>query len=68
MTAKRINVDTLIDRLMTRLFKMAEYVCEKTACAADKPEPEGVSGKRETVIRFTHDDRMVEGDLFEHAV
>ena len=68
MTAKRINVYTLIDRAMTRLFQLAEYICEKTACAADEPAPAADNGKREMVIRFTHDDKMVEGDLFEQAV
>ena len=31
MVAKKMNMDKLIDRGMTKLFQLAEYVCSKAA-------------------------------------
>ena len=63
---KLFNMDMLTDVTMTRLFQLAEYVCFKTACVypcnkRTKPTP-----KQEIAptIRFSDQDRMVEGELF----
>ena len=64
---KLFNMDMLTDVTMTRLFLLAEYVCIKTACVypcnkRTKPAP-----KQEIAptIRFSDQDRMVEGELFK---
>ena len=80
VTKKFFNMDTLIDAAMTRLFQLAEYVCSKAACfypkasyayLTEKPgepvAPTLSAPQQESVptIRFSEQDRMVEGELFE---
>lgn len=56
-------MDKLIDLGMTKLFQLAEYVCSKYTF--DKCEP-AVPQSQQAVptIRFSYEDKMVEGDLF----
>ena len=56
-------MDKLIDLGMTKLFQLAEYVCSKYTF--DKCEP-AVPQSQQAVptIRFSNEDKMVEGDLF----
>ena len=70
MVAKKIfNMDMLTDLLMSRLFQLAEYVC--CALVAEKPgapvAPAKPTQQKEVVpiIRFSDQDRMVEGELFK---
>ena len=60
-------MDKLIDLGMTKLFMLAEYVCNKTGVvqveavqAIQQPHQEVAS-----TIRFSDADRMVEGELFK---
>ena len=54
-------MDKVIDLAMSKLFQLAEYVCSRFPSVADEP-----AAKQEVVptIRFTNEDKMVEGDLF----
>ena len=65
MIAKNyFSIDVLIDVGMTRLFKLAEYVCNQ--CSFDKGKPAAIQSKPKVpTIRFSIEDRMVEGELFE---
>ena len=68
MTAKNLNMDMLIDLTMTRLFQLAEYVCSRFSSKMDEPTapvPPAPSSEGVTPIRFSHEDRMVEGELFK---
>ena len=56
-------MDKLIDFGMTKLFQLAEYVCNK--CSLDKSEPAAPQSQPvPPTIRFSDADRMVEGELF----
>ena len=54
-------MDKVIDLAMTKLFQLAEYVCKRCSFLVGEP-----AAKQEVVptIRFTNEDKMVEGDLF----
>lgn len=54
----------LVDFIMTRLFKLAEYVCGR--CSLSPSEP-AATAPQEVVqtIRFSNEDKMVEGELFK---
>ena len=57
-------MDKLIDLGMTKLFQLAEYVCSK--CSLEKGEPAATQPQQIVpTIRFSNEDRMVEGDLFK---
>ncbi len=55
-------MDKLIDTAMTKLFQLAEYVCSKCSSVTDEPT---VSQEVAPTIRFTNEDKMVEGELFK---
>ena len=56
-------MDKLTDLGMTKLFQLAEYVCSKIMPA--KSEPASTQSQPLTpTIRFSNEDKMVEGDLF----
>ncbi len=56
-------MDKLIDLGMTKLFQLAEYVCSRRSL--DKSEPAATQSQPVSpTIRFTDQDRMVEGELF----
>lgn len=58
------SIDALIDVAMTHLFKLAEYVCNH--CSLNKGKSATIQSKSEVpTIRFSIEDRMVEGELFE---
>ena len=68
MVAKKMNMDMLTDLLMTRLFQLAAYVCDRFPFVAGKREVAVVEVKPEPhqpTIRFSKEDRMVEGELFQ---
>ena len=61
---KFFSIDALIDVAMTRLFQLAEYVCNQ--CSLDKGKPAATQSQSKVpTIRFSIEDRMVEGELFE---
>ena len=51
-----------IDLGMTKLFQLAEYICNKTSCPA--PEQSLEPSDTEPIIRFPNVGKVVEGDLF----
>ena len=58
------SMAALTDLWMTKLFLLAEYVCEKTAIKrveSNAPIPSNDIAP----IRFSNEDRMVEGELFK---
>lgn len=64
ITNKYFSMDALIDMAMTHLFLLAEYVCNR--CSLDKGKPAVTQSQPETpTIRFSKEDRMIEGELFE---
>lgn len=78
---KFFSIDALIDVAMTKLFLLAEKVCCMTSftCGGESlfgQTPHNVEQQTRTVdsistkdimptIRFSNEDRMVEGNLFE---
>ena len=65
---KTFSMDALIDLAMTKLFLLAEYVCDKTAVKRVEIKACINSCEREDVvptIRFSNEDKMVEGELFK---
>ena len=55
-------MDKLIDLGMTKLFQLAEYVCGK--CSLEKGEPATTQPQQVVpTIRFSNEDRIVEGEL-----
>ena len=62
-------MEKLVDFIMTNLFQLAEYVCNKSPFIADKPTmPPSAPAPQEDLtptIRFSNEDIMVEGDLFK---
>lgn len=60
---KNYSIDVLTDVAMTRLFQLAEYVCNR--CSLDKGKPATIQSKPKVpTIRFSNEDRYVEGELF----
>ena len=58
------SIDALIDMVMTRLFKLAEYVCSH--CSLNKGKSAAIQSQSKVpTIRFSIEDWMVEGELFE---
>ena len=56
-------MDKLINIGMSKLFQLAEYVCCK--CSLDKGEPTAPQSQPVApTIRFSNEDKMVEGELF----
>ena len=55
-------MERIVDLIMTRLFQLAEYVCGRCSFLMDEPAtPQKVAPK----IRFSNEDKMVEGELFK---
>ena len=55
-------MERAVDLIMTRLFQLAEYVCGRYSFLMDEPAtPQKVAPK----IRFSNEDKMVEGELFK---
>ena len=60
-------MEKLTDLIMTYLIRMAEFVCGK--CSFYENEPSAPQSKPlASTIRFSNEDRMVEGDLFQNIV
>lgn len=55
-------MDRMIGLAMTWLFQLAEYVCSMCSSVADEP---ATTKEVEPVPRFTNEDKMVEGELFQ---
>ena len=56
-------MERIVDWMMTSLFQMAEYVCGKCSFLMNEPvTPQKVAPK----IRFSNEDKMVEGELFDN--
>ena len=56
-----MNMNRVIDLVMTKLFQLAEYVCSRYSSILDES---AASHEVAPTIRFTNEDKMVEGDLF----
>ena len=56
-----MNMNRVIDLVMTKLFQLAEYVCNRCSFLVGEP---AASHEVAPTIRFTNEDKMVEGDLF----
>jgi len=57
-----MNMDKVISFSMSKLFQLAEYVCNKCSSEADEP---AASHEVAPTIHFTNEDKMVEGELFK---
>ncbi len=55
-------MEKMIDLAMTKLFQLAEYVCSICSSVADESAE---THEVEPIIRFTNEDKMVEGELFQ---
>ena len=60
-------MDKLIDLGMTKLFQLAEYVCNKTGVVQMEAVPATQQQQQEVALtlRFSNEDKMVEGELFK---
>ena len=56
-------MDRLIDHAMTKLFQLAEHICGRSTLKQDEPAT-SISRPAEPSIRFSNEDKMVEGELF----
>lgn len=61
---KNFSIDVLTDVAMTRLFQLAEYVCNRCSLDKGKPATPTTSQPIAPTIRFSNEDRYVEGELF----
>ena len=69
---KTFSMDVLVDLMMTKLFLLAEYVCDKTCGREMRPqtvEPVPTKDVKPT-IRFSKEDmprkiEVVQGELFQ---
>ena len=61
-----MNMNRVIDLVMTKLFQLAEYVCSRCSSVMDEPAAKHEMVKQTTVptIRFSSDEKYVEGELF----
>ena len=62
-----MNMNRVIDFVMTKLFQLAEYVCSRCGFEESEsiePKTEKVESKGPT-IRFSKEEKMVEGELFK---
>ena len=70
---KNFSMDALVDLMMTKLFLLAEYVCDKTYFRILRPQTiEPVPSKDvKPTIRFSKEDKprikvdVVQGELFQ---
>ena len=69
---KNFSMDVLVDLMMTKLFLLAEYVCDKTCGCEMRPQTvEPVPSKDvKPIIRFSKEDiprkiEVVQGELFQ---
>lgn len=64
---KTFSMDVLVDLSMTKLFLLAEYVYHKTTCKRSDASFSSFGPSKDAMptIRFSNEDRMVEGELFK---
>ena len=69
---KNFSMDALVDLMMTKLFLLAEYVCDKTyGCEMQPQTVEPVPSKDvKPTIRFSKEDiprkiEVIQGELFQ---
>ena len=72
MAKKTFSMDVLLDLMMTKLFLLAEYVCDKTYGSEMRPQiVDPVPSKDvKPIIRFSKEDiprkiEVVQGELFQ---
>lgn len=60
-------MDKVISFSMSKLFQLAEYVCNKCSSEADEPAAQHEMVKHTSVptIRFSSDENYIEGELFK---
>ena len=57
-------MEKIVDLTMTRLFLMAEYVLAHYTLTSSTPTAPTTSQPIVPTIRFSNEDKMVEGELF----
>ena len=57
-----MKMERLIDLAMTKLFQLAENVCNKCSFIIDES---AAHQEVAPTIRFSNEDKMVEGELFK---
>ena len=72
MAKKTFSMDVLVDLMMTKLFLLAEYVCDKTyGCEMQPQTVDPVPSKDvKPTIRFSKEDiprkiEVIQGELFQ---
>ena len=72
MAKKTFSMDVLVDLMMTKLFLLAEYVCDKTYGSEMRPQiVDPVPSKDvKPTIRFSKEDiprkiEVIQGELFQ---
>ena len=58
-------MDKVIDLAMTKLFQLAKYICSKCSSVADEPAAATATQDIVPTIRFSNENKMVEGELFK---
>ena len=58
-------MERMIDIAMTKLFQLAEFVCRRCSSAEDEPAATAKSENIIPTIRFSNEDKMVEGEMFK---
>ena len=64
MEAKKITIETLVEKFMDKLFQLIEYACDNDPFLGCKPSAPAVTQNPVPSIRFSSDDQLVEGELF----
>ena len=57
-------MERIVDFTMTHLFQLAEYILDKCTFLIKEPAPV-VPQEVAPTIRFSNEDKMVEGELFK---
>ena len=57
-------MEKIVDFTMTHLFQLAEYILDKCTFLIKEPSPV-VPQEVAPTIRFSKEDKMVEGELFK---
>ena len=64
MEAKKLTIETLVEKFMDKLFQLIEYVCDNDPFLGRKSSAPAVTQNTAAPIRFSSDDQLVEGELF----
>ena len=64
MEAKKLTIETLVEKFMDKLFQLIEYVCDNDPFLGCKPSAPAMTQNTAAPICFSSDDQLVEGELF----